>query len=381
MKTKGFTLIELLAVIVILAIIALIATPIIIGIVKDAKNQAEIRNVEIYLSAAKQAVARKNMFEEINNSTCEVQENGSLSCNNGEVLVEMNKETAVGGTIIFDGEKVVGVSNLRIGSKYYNLDSNGDLIASDNALYIITKELTNLAATGAGVIESNSTATVTLIAGAGYELPSTITVTGASSTYDNESGIITLTNAIGNVTITAEGKNRICIKQSGTSQTKGAQYACTLNGIARIFYVLGDNETDSKKVDLIMDRNYTDSNVPVTMAWCESGNENTCTPNITRYVPYIQEAFGNDVIVSIPTYNQIYRVNNWEILKSSKWLYGNLSSSFAPYGYWTSTPTSNAPIRAWNVHNSGSIGNFGCVDDSDEHGIRPVITISKTLMD
>ena len=37
---KGFTLIELLAVIVILAIIALIATPIILGIIKDAKENA-----------------------------------------------------------------------------------------------------------------------------------------------------------------------------------------------------------------------------------------------------------------------------------------------------------------------------------------------------
>ena len=34
---KGFTLIELLAVIVILAIIALIATPIIINIIEDSK--------------------------------------------------------------------------------------------------------------------------------------------------------------------------------------------------------------------------------------------------------------------------------------------------------------------------------------------------------
>ena len=34
---KGFTLIELLAVIVILAIIALIATPIILGIIDDAR--------------------------------------------------------------------------------------------------------------------------------------------------------------------------------------------------------------------------------------------------------------------------------------------------------------------------------------------------------
>ena len=39
-KNKGFTLIELLAVIVILAIIALIASPIIIGLIDDARKEA-----------------------------------------------------------------------------------------------------------------------------------------------------------------------------------------------------------------------------------------------------------------------------------------------------------------------------------------------------
>ena len=39
-RKKGFTLIELLAVIVILAIIALIATPIIVGVINDAKKNA-----------------------------------------------------------------------------------------------------------------------------------------------------------------------------------------------------------------------------------------------------------------------------------------------------------------------------------------------------
>lgn len=40
MKSKGFTLIELLAVIVILAIIALIATPIVLGIIEDSRESA-----------------------------------------------------------------------------------------------------------------------------------------------------------------------------------------------------------------------------------------------------------------------------------------------------------------------------------------------------
>ena len=54
---KGFTLIELLAVIVILAIIALIATPIILGIINDARRESNERSVELYASAVRNAIA------------------------------------------------------------------------------------------------------------------------------------------------------------------------------------------------------------------------------------------------------------------------------------------------------------------------------------
>ena len=60
MKNKGFTLIELLAVIVILAIIALIATPVILNIIEDARKSAAERSMEnieyaakLYLSSSK----------------------------------------------------------------------------------------------------------------------------------------------------------------------------------------------------------------------------------------------------------------------------------------------------------------------------------------
>ena len=55
MKNKGFTLIELLAVIVILAIIALIATPIILGIINDARTQAKKRSAELVCTGVEYA--------------------------------------------------------------------------------------------------------------------------------------------------------------------------------------------------------------------------------------------------------------------------------------------------------------------------------------
>ena len=57
MKNKGFTLIELLAVIVILAIIALIATPIILGLINDSRKSANMRSAELVYSGVENAYA------------------------------------------------------------------------------------------------------------------------------------------------------------------------------------------------------------------------------------------------------------------------------------------------------------------------------------
>jgi len=55
-NNKGFTLIELLAVIVILAIIALITTPIVLNIINQSKEAANRRSVEAYAKAVEYAV-------------------------------------------------------------------------------------------------------------------------------------------------------------------------------------------------------------------------------------------------------------------------------------------------------------------------------------
>lgn len=51
MKKKGFTLVELLAVIVVLAVIALIATPMILGVIDNAKKGAARNSALGYIDA------------------------------------------------------------------------------------------------------------------------------------------------------------------------------------------------------------------------------------------------------------------------------------------------------------------------------------------
>ena len=63
MKKRGFTLVELLAVIVILAIIALIATPIILGVIETSKKGAAENSALGYTEAVEKQIAR-NLLDE-----------------------------------------------------------------------------------------------------------------------------------------------------------------------------------------------------------------------------------------------------------------------------------------------------------------------------
>ncbi len=135
---KGFTLIELLAVIVILAIIALIATPIILNIINNAKSESNERTKELYLDAVKDAIARKNLTEEFNPKTCTVNEDGNLTCDVGELIVEVNGIKPISGDIMLERGKIIA-STLVFSDKAENSvtkicslknDENGDGIAS-----------------------------------------------------------------------------------------------------------------------------------------------------------------------------------------------------------------------------------------------------------
>ena len=125
MKEKGFTLIELLAVIVILAIIALIATPVILNIISDAREESTERSAELYMSAVELAVAKENMYGRFNPSICTVKEDGNLLCGSKTLNIEVNGDAPTSGTIIFETGKVSSYKNLKFKKKYVTKEENG----------------------------------------------------------------------------------------------------------------------------------------------------------------------------------------------------------------------------------------------------------------
>src|SRR5574344_1839742 len=118
---KGFTLIELLAVIVILAIIALIVTPIITDLIKNAKAAADLRSAEAYVKAG------ENYYAE---ATLDTNKYNLLGTNVIDSL-ELNNNVATGFVIVNNDGNVE--MSIKINNKCYVKSSTAtEVVVSDD---------------------------------------------------------------------------------------------------------------------------------------------------------------------------------------------------------------------------------------------------------
>lgn len=101
-KKKGFTLIELLAVIVILAIIALIASPIIIGLIDDARKESIRSSSYGILSSAEKGFAKTLLNKNGATTTQYKYENGEETKIQGNIELKYNGKKPQNGIIFID---------------------------------------------------------------------------------------------------------------------------------------------------------------------------------------------------------------------------------------------------------------------------------------
>lgn len=114
---KGFTLIELLGVIILLSIIALIATPIVTSIINNSKSKVFERSCENYIRAVNTSIKSYNLKNSLSDATCTIESNGDLDCDGITINVNVESNPATSGTITITNYDVSEYSNVKINNK------------------------------------------------------------------------------------------------------------------------------------------------------------------------------------------------------------------------------------------------------------------------
>ena len=121
---KGFTLIELLAVIIILAIVALIATPIILNVVDDARISAASSEANMIVSGINNYCATAEMKAQMDSDYTNICADGVTSA---EVAQMVNLGNAsISGDPTFSGGQITAIT---VVSNGYNVVMTGGTCA------------------------------------------------------------------------------------------------------------------------------------------------------------------------------------------------------------------------------------------------------------
>ena len=327
-KNKGFTLVELLAVIVILALIALIATPIILNVINDAKKQAAKDSAYGYMDAVEKYIVSSELEDKsIKDGTYSVEylnsmgvsvkgstpDNGNIEIKNSSVK---SYDIGIDGYEVSNGEvkKVSTTKSFKNGTAVYYNPETGNKCSKEEAKsttgtkrgcmkwYVFNDKEGN--ATVNVILDHNTTANVAW-----------------NSTGSN-----------------SEMKEAADTLKTDTSTWKNTARLITANEIAKI---TGHPTFDASKEN--QKYFYLDS------------NNQTQTVNASNKSKY---AWLFDYTNGCTSY-------------------GCNKADSSTWGYWTSTRSIGGSLTAaWRVIGSGHLFNNN-VTFADS-GIRPVITISKS---
>ena len=138
MRKKGFTLIELLAVIIILAIIALIATPIILNVIEDARKSAGKSEAQMIYTGINNYCATSAMKSQLDET--------EDICADGVTTEEVSKMVSLGNAEVLEVEYSNGkVTNLVVNSNAHKFTLCGD------GSFAMDDEVCNIDETGGDV--------------------------------------------------------------------------------------------------------------------------------------------------------------------------------------------------------------------------------------
>ena len=359
---NGFTLIELLAVIIILAIVALIATSITLDVVEDARKSAGLSEANMIYSGINNYCATEEIKAQMNSEY-------EIICKSGLTSEDVKQMVNLGNAEILEIEYSNKLTWLKVKSNghVYSLQDNamveGDLNKPE-AKYAVgdllkvqvsdseTQNIYVLEVNGneiVGILDRNLPGgTVAWISEADYNSAGGNWTSDDSTTKNNnlyEFGPVTALTALNERTISW---NKVTKKYLPEAEDilKLTEYYKELEA---------SGETTNWESKYVTDFDgFSQANESVLT--CSSGSE--CREAITT------AGGGKYLLPEWATIN----------LKTT----GDSSAGWGYWGYWTSTPMNYSvesyPVYAWLVHDRGRL-RYVDVDYSGGYGVRPVIHI------
>ena len=146
--------------------------------------------------------------------------------------------------------------------------------------YSITVNETNGSHTGASTIKESRTATLTFTADSGFGNPASVTVSGATQNWVRGTGVLTLSNPTGNVTVTytAVGNELDSITLSANSGNYTLGDAFVKPTVTAHYTLAADaNVTNSPNLEVLGYNPYTTGSQAVTIKYTEGGIEKTAS--------------------------------------------------------------------------------------------------------
>ena len=342
-RSKGFTLIELIAVLVIMAIIALIVTPLVLNVVRKAKDSANKRSVDAYGKSIDLAVASYLI------------EKGDFPTSVDQLTIEYSGKEVVCGVAKLNEDSSVYLSECTVGGKEVK-DSS-----ADDGWYHYGK--------------------LDKVVYQTYSIGDEVTYNGMNfyviADSDENSDSVTMLKAepltVDEVNTYGAGHiNRYTYSSVGTAYNNNGYGGMTYYSSETCGY---PNGSSGSSVTTGCTTDYAQSEVKYAVdAWAKDKFQASdlsvdTTGYSVRLITY------DELINNLGYNNATWSVSHWQVNPeyTPSWVYNS------NYEYWTMSQNEDSDLYVWGVRSDGYLS-CGFKVYNYYHVVRPVVTFLKSAL-
>ena len=332
---KGFTLIELIAVLVIMAIIALIVTPLVMSIIRKARISADKRSIDAYGRSIELAIAGYLM------------DNGSFPTSIEQLTIEYTGEEVLCATTQLNEDSSVYLAGCTVGGR--SVDG-----------YTYGKE------------ETVPTPSYTA-----YEVGDQVTYNNINyyvikdSDTTEESVTLLKAEPLSVAEVNQFGAGHVNMYSCSESDTFCYHTAYNQNGYGGMAYYTGVDcgyGTGSNNTDSGCKNDYASSEIKYVVDAWKTAHAPVATESRLITFDELKDNLGYELIDN-------GSAQFWSFTDSTpSWVYNS------NYWYWTSTPYTDSSSYVWDMNSNGALSSHSVNYSSTFGVVRPVIVLPKSAL-